>query len=493
MQQLKPSPRELIIQVSPEADLRVTEAGVSSRTHASLYPLESMLSAVGARLRPAFGMSEEWFKRNMTKVIDLAVDAASFYRVIAPEVRLEAIAAKLLELEIVEAAFVKPGSELALIYEPDQTRPMTTLTMEQCDFNPLQVYRGPAPDGVDSDFAQTVTGGRGHQVNIIDIELAWCFSHVDLLQNLGGLIGGLASTQQMDRHHGTAVLGVMGGDVNDFGVTGICPEANIRTVSILGNQPSGCTSDWGPAAAIKLAADRLCCGDIIVIEHQTPGPIGEFRIQANQSGYIPIEWWPDNLLAIKYATNLGIIVVEAGGNGASDLTDPIYDVAQPGFPAFWRNPFRRSPIDSGAIIVGAGAPPLGFNGTNFGEGRSRLPDSNYGCMFDAQGWGRVVTTCGFGDQNCGADEEFKYTEYFGGTSSATPIVAGALACIQGILKAAGEDPLTPAAARRLLRTTGSPQTDGPNGPASQRIGSLPDLRAMIKELAPKRLRLRNQP
>ena len=36
----------------------------------------------------------------------------------------------------------------------------------------------------------------------------------------------------------------------------------------------------------------------------------------------------------------------------------------------------------------------------------------------------------------------------------------------------------------MLRATGSPQQDGPNGPATQRIGNRPDLRAAMAYLAP---------
>ncbi|WP_255305542.1 hypothetical protein [Paenibacillus sp. Mc5Re-14] len=39
-----------------------------------------------------------------------------------------------------------------------------------------------------------------------------------------------------------------------------------------------------------------------------------------------------------------------------------------------------------------------------------------------------------------------------------------------------------ATVRELLRTTGSPQQDAPGRPASQRIGNLPDLRALISRL-----------
>lgn len=95
----------------------------------------------------------------------------------------------------------------------------------------------------------------------------------------------------------------------------------------------------------------------------------------------------------------------------------------------------------------------------------------------AQGWGREVTTTGYGDLQGGPDEDLWYTDEFSGTSSASPIVVGAVAAYQGIRT---RDPgrASPDQIRTLLRTTGSLQTAAPGRPTTQRIGTLPDLRAM---------------
>jgi hypothetical protein len=50
-----------------------------------------------------------------------------------------------------------------------------------------------------------------------------------------------------------------------------------------------------------------------------------------------------------------------------------------------------------------------------------------------------------------------YTNWFNGTSSASPVVTGSIGCIQGRLKARGKALLTATTVRNLLRTTGSPQ------------------------------------
>jgi subtilisin family serine protease len=172
-------------------------------------------------------------------------------------------------------------------------------------------------------------------------------------------------------------------------------------------------------------------------------------------------------------------VVEAAGNGARNLDNAIYDTPATGFPSGWSNPFRRGARDSGAILVGAGAPPPNTHGRNWGADRSRLDFSNYGAAVDAQGWGREVTTTGYGDLQGGGNTSVWYTDTFSGTSSASPIVTGTLACLQGVLKARGRVPLSPARARELLRSTGSPQQDEPGRPATQRIGNRPNLRQLI--------------
>jgi hypothetical protein len=340
------------------------------------------------------------------------------------------------------------------------------------DFTTRQGYLLAAPGGIDAVFAATQPGGRGLGVRIIDVEGAWRFTHEDLTQNQGGVVGGTQSTDIGWRNHGTAVMGEFGGDINGAGITGICPDANTRAISIFNN---------GSAWAIRAAADLLNPGDIILIELHRPGP---HATGVGQEGFIAVEWWPDDFDAIRYATARGVIVVEAAGNGAENLDDPVYNTPDPGFPATWANPFRRGARDSGAILVGAGAPPPGTHGRNHGPDRSRLDFSNYGAAVDAQGWGREVTTTGYGDLQGGSNEDFWYTDQFSGTSSASPIVVGALGCAQGSRRARSVALLTPATARQLLRTTGSPQQDAPGRPATQRIGTRPDLRGMIAGVAP---------
>ena len=471
--------------VRPDAEWRFTGERVLSLTGFDMNPVNNLLLSPEITLRPLFGLSEERLKRTAhAAAVESGVtlpDLSAYYRLYAPDYQLESLAAYLRGQPSVESAFVKPGVELPVWLPSLETSPNPPPTATP-DLTSFQEYLGEAPRGIGACGAWTLAGGEGTGVKIIDVERAWRFSHEDLRENPGGVVGGIPTDDIFWRNHGTAVMGVLSGDPNSFGVTGICPRAIVKAVS--GDDvPQG----GGSAAAIRPAADMLDPGDIILIELQYPGPLSNFQTQGNQFGYIPVEWWPDNLEAIQYATGCGVLVVESGGNGSVSLDDSIYDTppSPPGpFPSWWRNPFPRDQIDSGAIIVGAGTPPPGTHGVTTDPDRCRLPFSNFGSMFDAQGWGCHVATCGFGHFLNGEDEDFWYTLDFGGTSSAAPMVAGALACVQGILKAAGREPLTPSAARELLHTTGMPQQYDPSSPASRRIGNRPDLRQMVAAVLP---------
>ena len=470
---------ELIVIARPAAGLRVSQTGVTSIAAVDVSGINDLFTGEGISLTPLFGSSEERILAAATREPAYGgPDLSVYYRVEAPPEQFNSIMEQLRQHEAITAVFVKPAAELPLINDmmpsPDPAPPVTP------DFTSNQFYLNAAPGGINARYAWTRPGGSGANVRVIDVEGAWRFSHEDLRQNQGGVVGGTQSTDIAWRNHGTAVIGVIGGDRNALGVTGIAPDANKRTISIFGTGQSS-------ARAIHDAANLLSAGDIVLIELHRPGPRYNFTARNDQLGYIAVEWWPDDWAAIQYATSRGVIVVEAAGNGAEDLDDAIYNTPASGFPSGWTNPFNRANPDSAAIIVGAGAPPPGTHGRNWGPDRSRLDFSNYGSCIDVQGIGREVTTCGYGDLQGGTSEDEWYTDIFSGTSSSSPIVVGTIACVQGALQAAGRPRLNPTQARQYLRNTGSPQQDAPGRPATQRIGRRPDLRALIAAVGVGRL------
>ena len=341
------------------------------------------------------------------------------------------------------------------------------------DFTGLQGYLGAAPDGIDADFSSTLTGGNGAGVTIYDVEYNWLQTHEDLtkagsvslLLNSGdsnsppGFTGCPAPCDSRNREHGTAVLGELIADNDAKGVTGISWGAD------LGLAPANTTNmGYNPANAILLAVADAEPGDVILIEQQT-GVCGLADPGNNCGNCGPLEGIQSVFDAIQTAVANRIVVVEAAGNGGVNL-----DQAACG------TTFDRTVRDSGAIIVGAGGSP------SSGADRQRLAFSSFGSRVDLQGWGNNVMTTGYGSHYTNADDPtnpaFFYRSTFGGTSSASPIVAGAVANLQGIAKNQFGTPLLPFQMRSLLRDTGSPQL----GDTTQNIGPRPDLQAAIADV-----------
>jgi hypothetical protein len=473
--------RELIVVADPAVGLRAGGPGMAlaSATGADVSSIADVLSGTDIQLTPLFGSTEDRVRvASMAATAGQGPDLSRYYTVSAPDAELDDIADRLRAADGIEAAYVKPPAEPAQVALNDMVPSEDLAPPVTPDFTARQFYLDAAPGGIDARYGWTRTGGGGNDVRVIDIEGAWRFDHEDLLQNIGGVVGGIQSTDIGWRNHGTAVIGVIGGDRNTVGVTGIVPDATSSAISIFG---TGQTS----SRAIRDAADRLRAGDVILIELHRPGPRHNFAGRDDQLGYIAVEWWDDDFAAIAYAVSRGVIVIEAAGNGAENLDDAIYSTRPAGFPASWTNPFNRSNRDCGAVIVGAGAPPPGTHGADHGPDRSRLDFSNFGACVDVQGIGREVTTCGYGDLQGGTNENEWYTDRFSGTSSSSPIVVGAVASVQGALRAASRPLLTPATARQHLRNTGSPQQDAPGRPATQRIGRRPDVRALYAAVFPK--------
>jgi len=293
--------------------------------------------------------------------------------------------------------------------------------LPSADFTEHQGYMWDAPLGIGGWSVHPEPGARGAGVRIIDVEGAWLWEHEDLPAPFVDL--GLHIDELLWRNHGTAVMGEMLGLDNGSGVTGIVPDALGGSSSI---------GDQSVAGALLAAAAELEAGDLVLIELHAPGPNA---VGTGQYGYVPMEFWPDNFDAIRALTDLGIIVVEAAGNGQQDLDLPVY-----------QGLFDRQVRDSGAIMVGATS----------GSSLDPAWFTNHGTRVDLSGWGMNVATCGYGDLQGGDDEARWYTLMFSGTSSASPIVTGAIASLQGMATVSLGRTLDANLAREILRLTGTP-------------------------------------
>jgi len=355
---------------------------------------------------------------------------------IKPYKQVEAQVRRLNKLKSVEIAYAQPKAVIA-------THLVTP------NFESDQGYKDASGNGINAIWASTQPGGKGTGIKIVDIEGEWNTTHEDLppfFYDSGNYVNLLSW-----RNHGTAVLGVISGQDNGFGVTGIVPNASVGVQSLTGSLSDNITT----------AATQVGSGGIVLIELQSLGPADATPCTCNvgQCNNIAMEYFQANFAAIETATANGVIVVEAAGNGSANFDDPAYN----GF-------FNRSTRDSGAIMVGA----------SLSTQRSPACFTNFGGRIDLHAWGENVVTTGYGGLFKGehGSENQDYTNGFGGTSSASPIVVGAVASVQGIVLASGQTALTPAEMRTLLVQNGRPQTGG----LSDNIGPLPNIRAAVEAL-----------
>jgi outer membrane protein assembly factor BamB len=320
-----------------------------------------------------------------------------------------------------------------------------------------QGYLLPAwQNGIDAPWANRLPGGRGAGIRVMDIESGWDKEHEDL----PGTYFAEHGWNFADGSHGAAVLGVIAAADNAYGATGIVPDVALGLSSPIW---STVYSPHDTAAAVDNAASHLARGDILVVEQHYPEPPipgVTCTMNCGQFGYLPAESVQAVYDSIRLATAKGIVVVEAAGNGSMNLDN-----------AFYSGRFNRSVRDSGAIMVGAGG----------SSNRLAWGWSNFGTRVDLQGWGDNVATLGYGDNGTltanGGDARQWYTRFFNGTSSATPIVAGAAAAVNGVRSAYGEMPYDSIFMRQWLRATGTPQPAA--DAATSQIGPLPDLSRAI--------------
>lgn len=428
----------------PQADtLNNVLAKYNIKAMRSHFGLKS--SAVRGRVEVASTLPEEPDpKKFADKGMDTEFIQSGFVQVV-PENSKDApkLAKELNRKGPVWKAFVAPRPVPAAV--------LTGSQVGSRNFEPSQGYICSAPDGIGAAEIWNLGGAKGTGVTICDIEGNWNRKHEDLPTGIP-LIGGTVIDDLGWRNHGTAVLGEMVSIPNSKGTVGISHGAKAVV------HPAVINGVFNTAGAITNAASQLKAGDVILIELQAIGPNGK---------YVAMQYWGDIFSAIAAATAKGITVVEAAGNGNEN-----FDLA-----IFANTGLQK---DSGAIVVGAGVPPTNhFDNDNayasIGVPRSRIWFSNYGKIVNVQAWGWHVTTLGYGDAQGGSSENTWYTLRFSGTSSASPIVTGSVACLQGRAKSKNGAPMTPDKVRKILMSTGTPQQAGPGVPLTQNIGPQPNL------------------
>lgn len=380
---------------------------------------------------------------DIRKLVSRAVEADPTYRPpdflsyfavnIPPGVVPEDVANALSRWESVQIAYVEP---------PPVEPPVVNPVDDPRSVN--QGYLDPSPDGIDAEYAWGFPGGAGAGQALVDLEWGWTFNHEDLAAHGITLISGLNNSYFF---HGTGVLGEIAAVDNTVGCVGITPE--ISSVRCVGQWLTG--GGYSTSQPILDAVAVMAFGDVLLLE-----------AQAALYGYsnVPVEIEPAVFDVIRLATALGIVVVQAAGNGGVDLDTVVNPAGEQIF-----NRASADFKDSGAIIVGAGSSLAPH---------TRLGFSCFGSRIDCYGWGENVNTL---STNSTGTTTNLYTTTFNGTSSASPIVTGAAIAIQGLAQANLMHRFSPWQLRAIL-------SDPANGtisqnPAVDRIGVMPNLRAII--------------
>ena len=347
------------------------------------------------------------------------------------------------------------------------------------DFSNQQGYLGPALQqnvGLDIQWAWAYIGGKGKMtdgwaVTVVDIEYDWNFIHEDVSKAAGALIGGLTTSivygnipfTQMSIDHGTAVIGMLCGDHQNpnIGIHGFVPDANLNLVAAFWQN-----TGYNLANSINLAQANTTPGDVILIEQQIAGPNYTGVPQGTQLGLVPVEWNQPTYAAILTATALGRVIIEAAGNGQQNLNGTIYQTFNQNQNGF--NPFNRTLFNSGAIIVGAGVPT------------TLAPEwfTNFGSRIDMHAWGSGIVTTGYGDFYKNSTNPLNqnewYTNTFGGTSGASPMITGCAVALQGINMGESGVPLSAQQIRTKLLQGATPQTN-----PSMNIGPRPNMKTIL--------------
>ncbi len=357
----------------------------------------------------------------------------------------------------------------------------TDPSLNEGDFMDDQGYLEEAPMGIGATcVGPYLTPGSGTLgVHLIDLEQGWDLAHENLglgpatFQPFGG------ANRLGHERHGTAVVGELIARRDSASsspqIQGLLPDAAFSVASHYFDDTipkKAGTDEIHPLQDTNgHVANAIVATLLGLSEHgKKPAKLrGKILLLEVQRGRCPTEIDDADFNAIRLATALGVTVVEAAGNRGANLDTYRH-------PTLGRifNPKAAGFRHSGAILVGAAHARLPHDRAGF---------SNFGARIDCYAWGDQVTSTGFGNLYGSYTQESTddYTNTFGGTSSASPIIAGAAAILQALSKQNTQSYLLPNRLRALLS---DPETGTPQGPnVAGRIGVMPDLKAILEETA----------
>jgi hypothetical protein len=281
-----------------------------------------------------------------------------------------------------------------------------------------------------------IKGVSGKGVVVADIDWGFRTSHQELKRRIEVTYNSMNGTPRVNQgcqvYHGTAVLGILGAEASGIGMVGFAYEANLWAIQAA-NDTVNDPKFWFAAIDYVRRADSKGRRKVICLEGTTTGDFNfEMDIAINK--------------AIRDAIASGVVVCVAAGNGTHDagLDDK-------------GHPF----CETGSILVGA---------TVFD------PDETVNRRACFSNWGERIVVSAPGDMgndvSCSSGADNGYLNKFGGTSGATPKVAGAVA-----LMLEANPGLTHSEVRDILRATGTHITDAELKP----IGTFLNVEAAVCE------------
>lgn len=345
------------------------------------------------------------------------------------------LAARLAAEPLVTDVYHEPVFAPACAAPPQDIPPPTP------SFTQFQFTFDPSPYGHGIWLAQGVLGARGQGVALRMVEFDFYLDHEDVPSLVAAnVMGPLPPGQQGLSNHCVAAAGLLAGERNGYGLTGVVDEIDLAYLAFPQN--------GGVENSMFLAAASCQPGDVVLT-------VLQFLLgQYGTNDWVPLEFLQATFDATLTVTANGRIVVNNAANGSSSLDDP----------RFLRR-FDRGFRDSGAIMVSSSA----------AGALQRAAYANWGSRVDAHSWGDDVVAAGYGTHFLpNNDRRQAYTQSYSGTSAGSTTTCGIVCLLQGAARRQLERSLTAAEIRQLFATHGPATNDG--------IGRRPDVPAMLRSL-----------